>query len=248
MHIDYASIDYKSSEGVFEEGIALDNLGGILVLLGVFAFCGGIVWLIIALIRRKPRRIPLLTILAGPILFVVGGVLITAFGSTPSTATSANRTAEPTAVLSPTPTPIPSGKTRSEPIPYGYSTIHSGIEIAVLDVTRGANLSDSLFASLDEGHEWVIVKLRVANPGSPDKTQRYNTLDFRIVGKKGVVYDDWFTPDTDTSLGSGEFFGGGEVVGDIVQQVDEDDSELVLIYSPSLRGSRYLSLEKPESE
>lgn len=189
----------------------------------------------------------MLTILAGPILFVVGGVLITAFGpeddaraSSPTYAGIPSQAAEPT--------PIPSGKARSEPVPYGYPIVHSGIEITVLDVTRGVDLSDS-FSSLDEEHEWVVVKLRLLNPGSPDKTQTYNTIDFRVVGKRGVIYDDWlFAPVTDTSLGSGEFFGGGEVVGDIVQQVHKDDDGLVLIYSPSFQGSRYLSLHKAAAE
>ena len=105
------------------------------------------------------------------------------------------------------------------------------------------------FASLDSDHEWVVVRLHIKNPGSADKTQRYNTLDFRIVGKRGIIYDDWFpAPSTDTPLDSGEFFGGGEVPGDIVQQVHIDDGDLVLIYSPSFQGSRYLSLEKPAAE
>ena len=229
----------------------MDSLGAILVLLGIAAVGIGIIWLLVASAKRRPRRNPVLTILAGPILFVVGGVLITAFGpeddaraSSPTYADIASQAAKP----SPIPTPIPSGKTRSEPVPYGYSIFHSGIEITVMDVTRGVDLSNA-FSSLDEGHEWVVVKLRLVNPGSPDKTQTYNTIDFRVVGKRGVIYDDWlFAPVTDTPLGSGEFFGGGDVVGDIVQQVHKDDGELVLIYSPSFQGSRYLSLYKPTDE
>ena len=91
-----------------------------------------------------------------------------------------------------------------------------------------------------------MVKLRLRNQGDPDKTKRYHTSDFRIVGSRGIIYDDWFiTPNTGLNLGSGEFFGGGEVDGNIVQQVHQDDDELTLIYTPAFRGSRYLSIEKP---
>ena len=62
-----------------------------------------------------------------------------------------------------------------------------------------------------------------------------------MVGSRGVIYDDWVsTPRGD--LGSGEVFGGGVVEGTVIRQVHKDDTDLVLIYSPTFRGSVYLAL------
>lgn len=218
----------------------------------VIAFFGGLVWLIVALIRRRSVRNPSVTVLASVIVFVVVVIAQASLGSdyasneSSSASSSAAQTDAPSvASAPPTPTPIPSGESRSEPAPYGYPVVHSGIEVTVLDVTRGVELPD-IFTPLDEGNEWVVVNLRLRNQGDPDKTKRYHTSDFRIVGSRGIIYDDWFiTPNTGSNLGSGEFFGGGEVDGNIVQQVHRDDAELTLIYAPVFRGSRYLSIEKP---
>ena len=96
-----------------------------------------------------------------------------------------------------------------------------------------------------EGHEWVTVAVRLRNvEGSRDEAKHYNNLDFRITGRRGIIYDDILAPDTGTPLGSGEFFGGAEITGDVVRQVHKDDGELVLIYTKTFQGSRFLSLEK----
>ena len=112
----------------------MDVLGALLVLLSFVVFLGGVIWLIVALIRRQARRIPLLTILAGPVLFIVGVIFLVAFdsgddSSSPSVAGSKRSIVEPTAVPSPTPapsptaTPIPSGETRSEPAPMAIQPL-----------------------------------------------------------------------------------------------------------------------------
>lgn len=223
----------------------------------VIAFFGGLVWLIVALIRLRSVRNPSVTVLAGVVVFIIVIIAQASLGSDDASnesspaSSSAAQTDAPSVASSPptqappTPTSIPSGESRSEPAPYGYPVVHSGIEVTVLDVTRGIDLPD-IFTPLDEGNEWVVVNLRLRNQGDPDKTKRYHTSDFRIVGSRGIIYDDWFiTPNTGSNLGSGEFFGGGEVEGNIVQQVHQDDADLTLIYAPAFRGSRYLSIEKP---
>ena len=79
-------------------------------------------------------------------------------------------------------------------------------------------MGDNLFFEPSEGHEWVAVTLRLRNVGSGrDETDYYNDFEFRITGKRGIIYDDILSPDTDRPLGSGEFFGGGEITGDIVR-------------------------------
>lgn len=228
----------------------MDVVGPLLGLVGLATFIGGTVWLIERLFRKRPKMYSLVTTLVGLALFIIGIALTPSSGieSTSMSNTSGRLTA-PTETPAPTATPIPSGKTKTEPVPYGFPVTHSNdIEVTVLDVTREW-VADSIFSEPDEGNEWVIIKLKLRNTGDPNKTESYSTLDFRVTGQSGVIYDKGmfgiFTPDMDTPLESGEFFGGAEVVGDIAIQVDEQDINLVLIYSPVFQGSRYLSLRKP---
>ena len=220
-------------------------LGGLLFLLGIIVFLASIVWLVVWLFRRRPVRTPLLSMLAGVILFVVGLVFV-AIGA-PDT-TSVPNAQEIPIVPTPTsiaPTPIPDGKKRTEPALYGHPIVHSSIEITVLDVTRGWYT----YESPDAGNEWVVIELRLRNVGDANKTKRYSPLHFRLTGQLGVIYEEGafnlFTPEADHPLGSGEFFGGAEITGEIVLQVKMEDRNLVLIYSPPFSGSRYMSLEKP---
>ena len=136
---------------------------------------------------------------------------------------------------------FPTEKSERVPLPRGYSITHDDLKITILDVSYSTSES-GLFASLEDNHVWVDVKLRLEAIGDPNKTFTYNTIDFRLVGDKAVVYDDWMAvPDGD--IGSGELFGGGKVEGSVVRQIHEDDTNIVLIYSPTFEGSRYLALE-----
>ena len=222
-------------------------LGGTLVFLGLASFMGGVVWLVVRLIRKRPKRPPLFSILVGIVSFIVGVMIIPSEGNDTTQSPMSNSVAvSPTSTPFPTSTPVPDGKKRTEPVPYGFPVTHSRVEVTVLDVTRGWISDNFLLGEPDEGHEWVVVRLKLKNKGDPDKTEHYNRVHFRLAGQSGVIYGDkLFTPDTDKPLGSGEFFGGAEIVGDVVIQTDEEEKGLVLIYSPPFRGSRYLSLEKP---
>ena len=137
---------------------------------------------------------------------------------------------------------VPDGKARTEPLPRGYSITHNDFKLTVLDGSYSSS-EGGIFASLKEDHVWAIVKLRLEAVGSADNTNSYSTFDFRLVGDMGTIYNDWFTASTEGDLGSGEVFGGAVVEGTVVQQVHKDDANLILIYSPVLKGSRYLALE-----
>ena len=142
-----------------------------------------------------------------------------------------------------TPISVSNGTKRTDPLPRGYSVTHRNLKLTVLDVDYSTSESGFL-ASLPEGHKWVSVKLRIEAVGDPNDTYTYtyNAIDFRMVGDLGTIYDDWIrVPDTD--LGTGELFGGGIVEGTVVRAVLQDDTNLVLIYSPAFAGSRYLALE-----
>ncbi|MDE2717355.1 MAG: DUF4352 domain-containing protein, partial [Chloroflexota bacterium] len=112
---------------------------------------------------------------------------------------------------------VPDGKERTNALPRGYSITHDGFKVTVLDVSYSSS-EGGIFATLKEDNVWAIVKLRLEAVGDPNKTYSYNTFDFRIVGDKGTIYDDWFIPSTDDALGSAEVFGGAVVEGNVVQQ------------------------------
>ena len=126
-------------------------------------------------------------------------------------------------------------------MPRGYSITHDDFRVTIVDVTYSSS-EGGIFTSLEENHVWAIVDLRLEAIGDPNRSYSYNTIHFRLVGDMGVIYDEWaFVPDGD--IGSGEVFGGAIVEGSIIRQVHEDDTNLVLIFSPPFGGSRYLALE-----
>jgi len=167
-------------------------------------------------------------------------ILVFALASSAPTTDSAQKTATPTPTV-PTYDPKKAGQNVSAPAPYGKPVVHNNVEITVRGVNRGWQGSTFLKPAVDK--EWVVVSLTIQNLGNKDKTEVYNPIYFRITGRKGIIYSDLFTPNTENPLDAGEFFGGAEITGDIVQQVFHDDKALVLIYSKPFEGSRYLSLE-----
>ena len=136
---------------------------------------------------------------------------------------------------------VPDGTERTNPVPLGYSVTHNNLKITILEFFYIAD-DGGLFAILEENHRWSRVNMQIEAVGGPNQNYRYNTKDFRLVGERGVIYDDWvLAPDGD--MGSGELFGGGKLQTGIIRQVHEDDTNMVLIYSPGFAGSRYLALE-----
>jgi len=144
------------------------------------------------------------------------------------------------------------GKSRTNPIPLGDSLKYGDIEVTVLRVASRSLIGEKgqwKIPGMDyweapSGKRYVVVTIRLVNGGSPDKTKLYNTIDFRVVGSKGRIYE-WpvLEPNLGNNLSSGEFFGGSSVSGDVIREVDADDSALVLIWSAGLGVSRYFALE-----
>ena len=136
---------------------------------------------------------------------------------------------------------VSDGRERTNPLPRGHSVTHDALKLTVLDVAYSPDENGS-YAPLEDNHVWAVVKLRLEAVGDPNKSYGYNTIDFRLVGDKGVIYNDWVeAPKSD--MGSGEFFGGANVEANVVRQVHEDEDNIVLIYSPAFQESRFLALE-----
>ena len=136
---------------------------------------------------------------------------------------------------------IADGKERTRPLPMGHAITHNDLNVTVLDVSYSSE-QNGTFASIEDDHVWAVVKLRIEAVGDPNKAFGYNTIDFRLVGDRGVVYQDWAqAPQID--MGSGEFFGGANLEATVVRKVHEDDENMVLIYSPAFKESRFFALE-----
>ena len=83
---------------------------------------------------------------------------------------------------SPSTPAVPDGKERTRPLPRGYSITHDDLKVTILDVSYSSS-EGGLFASLEDDHVWAIVKLRLEAVGDPNKSYRYNTLEFRLVDR-----------------------------------------------------------------
>lgn len=134
---------------------------------------------------------------------------------------------------------------RVNPVRRGVPVVHSGMEVTVLDARRGYPREDES-RKPRKGHEWVTATLRVRNVGGrPEESDLYHDLEFPFIGERGFTYDDIFVPpQTEGRLSSGRLSAGEEVIGDVVREVHMEDSNLVLIYSPTFGRARYLSLEE----
>ena len=133
-----------------------------------------------------------------------------------------------------------SGKTREKPVPIGSSLRYGDIELAIVGFERRDKID--WWCSAHSGKQYAIATVDIKNVGSPNKTIKYYTYDFRVVGSNAKIYDRE-SCNTGNLLESGELFGGGVASGDIVCEVDRYDTHLILIWSASLGVSRYFSLE-----
>jgi len=155
-----------------------------------------------------------------------------------------------------TPTPRP-GTSRGNPVPFGTSAIVDDMAIVVGESVRPADrivAANNLFYSEPAGgKEYILVIVGVKCMRPADKTCRIGTINFKMVGSKGIISD----PDTLAMAGSfsddalmgefglgTEFFGEAITGGVVVFQVDCDDSDLLLIYEPLLGTKKtYMALE-----
>ena len=54
----------------------MDSLATIIMVLGVIALPVGIIMLIISLVKKKAKKVPLIILAAGVVLFIVGGIMM----------------------------------------------------------------------------------------------------------------------------------------------------------------------------
>lgn len=149
----------------------------------------------------------------------------------------------------PSPTLVSPGLTYHNPAPLGGAVVaDNDIEITVLNVMRGAwsevqqaNRGDLL----RKGYQYVLIQAQAKNLGPADKIKEIGTSDFHVTGSRGVIYGYGFHRSCAGKPFRGEFFGGGTIEGELVFEVPEDETNLILIYDPGVEStSRWLALEE----
>jgi hypothetical protein len=144
-----------------------------------------------------------------------------------------------------------SGTSPDDPAPAGTVIATEKWEFTVLEMLRGADAWDALYAASDyndepqEGMEYVLARVKVRNISEEDAPQSVGSSQFGIVGDNKEIYDQVYVtvpePELDAWL-----YPDGEAEGWVALQAAEDETGLILILSEYYYSSdkRYLLLEE----
>lgn len=102
-----------------------------------------------------------------------------------------------------------------------------------MTLTKVEKSSGSDYDKPKDGHEFVIVTVKLHNTGSG--TISYNPLYFKMQNSQGQINDETFSVvDQNTALQSGDLAPGGTVSGSVVFEEPKDDGNLVLKYQDDI--------------
>ena len=209
-------------------------IGTTLGLIGLGVAIGGIVWLILRLIRRGSRRVPAITLGAGLIAFVVGLILTPADqSSTTAQNTEASATPRPTPTPTATRSPTPTATPRATPLypdqqrkdrvtSFGQSVTLSGMQVTV---TNPRQERESFL-----GPKYCV---DAAYQNVDSRTRRFSYTDWKLQLPNGVVDDAGFNTRQD-ALGSTDLIAGGNVKGSVCFDDQGTAGQYVLIWKPDL--------------
>ena len=195
-------------------------MGVALFLIGILAIIAGIVMFIVALVRKSGWGVVRSLAIGGVgLILVIVGVVV--------------------GVTQETPPPSEVGESRVNPVPFGSSLTYGEERLTVISSNRLKKIG---WSTADVGSVYLVVNVKVDFLGEPSEKKHYlSTFVFRVVGSKGVIYDaEWL--ETNTPLKSGEFYGGATTSGDLVYEIEEQETNLVLIWNCSLRVDRYFKI------
>ncbi len=131
------------------------------------------------------------------------------------------------------------GRSRLNPVPDGSALTYDDQRVTVLSSERVDEIG---WYTASAGKIYLIVKLKVDFLGDASRTHRLYEFDFDVVGDSAYVYEyEWFV-DTDTPLKSGEFYGGASTSGDLVYEIDQTETNMVMIWHVGFVTDRYLSI------
>jgi len=210
-----------------------------LLIIGLLAGIAGIILLVIALVKRRGwgivRSVAILA--AAGIMFIVGAITFT----------------EPEAISPGTPSETPAatseapaagvGKSRLNPVPFGSSLTYGDQRVTVLDSRQFTQIGTGWLADIPkEGHIYLAVRLRIDFLGDPSKSYHLYKSDFDIVGNSGYVYEYEWLVETDNPLNEGDFYGGATTSGDLVYEVNQNETDMVLVWHCSFSTDRFLEI------
>jgi len=202
-------------------------MGIALGIIGMLATIAGIVLLIIALVKKRGWGVArsLAILVVGIILFFVG-----VFTSpTPEG-------------VSPTP-PSEVGKSRLNPVPFGSSLTYGDQRVTVLSSQQLTQIGTGWLADTPkEGCIYLVVKLKIDFLGEPSQIHHLYESDFDVVGDSGYVYEYEWLVDTDTPLEGGDYYGGATTSGDLVYEIKQNETNIVLIWHCGLVAERFLEI------
>ena len=121
----------------------------------------------------------------------------------------------------------------------GEEVEYKNMKLIVNSVNFVANYQ---YNTPDEGNEFVEVNVTIENNSNSEKN--YNVYDFSMVTSQGNKIDaDSETYGIDGGLSSGDLIAGGKVTGTIVYEVPQNDSSLILYYSPNGWSEKYVKVD-----
>lgn len=182
---------------------------------------------------------------------------------TPERVTAVVETAVPLATPTPSPTPEPSPPVALptvtatptlppfEPVAPGEEDWANGMTMRVEGLTRPADAiverSSSFNPPPDPGHEYVLVELAITCERSEGETCLYSPLiNFDLLGDAARYTPQIFLMDVPGLLEGGEIAAGGSVSGAMAFVIDQDETDLVLMYQNLMGTERaFLAVEAP---
>ena len=148
---------------------------------------------------------------------------------------------QPAAMVDVQPTPTAVGENRNNPILFGQSQITSdGFSLWVVNMIENATAevlaeSSSYIKPPDEGHQLVLVRIKVKNNISESKNFNADGR-LRTVGNASVEYwhckhhQDYSMSIPDEFDDSREIFEGGELEGNLCFSVKSSDVDSIVLY------------------
>jgi hypothetical protein len=209
-------------------------MGIALGIIGMLATIAGIVLLIIALVKKRGWGVTrsLVILVVGIILFFVGVF---------TTPTPEGVSPTPPAETPPATSEV--GKSRSNPVPFGSSLTYGDQRVTVLSSQRLTQIGTGWLADTPkEGHIYLVVKLKIDFLGDPSEIHHLYEWDFDVVGDSGYVYEYEWLVETDTPLQSGDYYGGATTSGDLVYEIKQTETNMVLIWHCGLVADRFLEI------
>ncbi len=218
-------------------------MGIALFLIGCLAFIAGIVMLIIALVRKRGWGVVRALAVGGAgIILVVVGIVVGIGEALKEQETITPATPTPSGPETTAVTEV--GKSRLNPVPFGSALTFGDQRVTVLSSQRVKKRGQY---TASEDKIYLIVKLKVEFLGDAPQSYHLGRSSFDVVGSSGYVYEDGYgyqyvLLDTDTPLKSGDFYGGATTSGDLVYEIDETETNMVLIWHVGFTTERYLQI------